>query len=145
MGGALGAPPAPDATLRFVAQARRDPEGAPLQRIQIVKAWHGGDGVFHQAVHDVARVAPGAAVDPETCALSGPGAPALCATWSDPDFDPEQAAVYYARVVENPSCRWTTWKCLALPEAERPDGCSDPRVPRTIQERAWTSPIFFTP
>jgi len=48
-------------------------------------------------------------------------------------------------VVENPSCRWTTWKCLAMPAGERPNGCSDPRVPKTIQERAWTSPIWFTP
>jgi hypothetical protein len=145
MGGAVAAAPAPGAALRFVAQARRDPEGAPLQRIQIVKAWHGGDGAFHEAVHDVARVEPGASVDPETCAPSGPGADALCATWSDPDFDPGRAAVYYARVVENPTCRWTTWKCLARPAGERPDGCADPRVPRTVQERAWTSPIWYTP
>jgi hypothetical protein len=145
MGGALTGPPSGEAKLRFVAQARRDPEGAPLQRIQIVKAWHGDDGAFHQAVHDVARVAPGASVAPATCALRGPGADALCATWSDPDFDPSRAAVYYARVVENPSCRWTTWKCVALPADERPDGCSDPRVPRSVQERAWTSPIWYTP
>jgi len=55
------------------------------------------------------------------------------------------AAVYYARVIENPSCRWSTWHCLDIPEAERPDGCSDPRVPKTIQERAYTSPIWFEP
>jgi hypothetical protein len=134
-----------DATLRFVAQARRDPEGAPLQRVQIIKAWHGSDGAFHQAVHDVARGSPGASVNPETCEQSGEGADALCATWADPDFDPNRAAVYYARVVESPSCRWTTWKCLSLPAGERPDGCTDPRVPRTLQERAWTSPIWFTP
>ena len=54
-------------------------------------------------------------------------------------------AVYYARVLENPSCRWTTWQCLALSEAERPPACSDPRVPRVIQERAWTSPIWYRP
>jgi hypothetical protein len=145
MGGTLASRPSPDATLRFVAQARRDPEGAPLQRIQIIKAWHGGDGTFHQAVHDVARVSPGASVDPDTCALRGDGADTLCSTWTDPDFDPDRAAVYYARVVENPSCRWTTWKCLSLPAEDRPDGCTDPRVPPTVQERAWTSPIWFTP
>jgi hypothetical protein len=144
MGGTISARPAGGATLRFVTQARRDPEGAPLQRIQIIKAWHGSDGAFHQAVHDVARVSPGASVDPETCALHGEGADTLCASWIDPDFDPERAAVYYARVVENPSCRWTTWKCLSLPVEERPDGCTDPRVPRTVQERSWTSPIWFT-
>ena len=73
------------------------------------------------------------------------GATVLKTIWVDPDFDPSRDAVYYARVVENPSCRWTTWKCLALPEAERPDGCRDPRVPRTVQERAWTSPVWYTP
>ncbi|MDJ0868088.1 MAG: DUF3604 domain-containing protein [Myxococcota bacterium] len=145
MGGTLPPPPRADATLRFLAEARRDPRGAPLERIQVVKAWVGDDGSFHQAVHDVARVPPGASVDLDTCALRGAGAETLCTTWSDPDFDPERAAVYYARVIENPSCRWTTWRCLSLPAEQRPDGCSDPRVPRTIQERAWTSPIWLTP
>jgi hypothetical protein len=119
--------------------------GAPLQRLQIIKAWLGSDGAFHQAVHDVARIAPGASVDPATCQPSGVGADTLCGTWTDPDFDEERAAVYYARVVENPSCRWTTWKCLSLPAEERPDGCTDPRVPPTVQERAWTSPIWYAP
>jgi hypothetical protein len=145
MGGILPPRSSPDATLRFVAQARRDPMGAPLQRLQIIKAWLGSDGAFHQAVHDVARIAPGASVDPATCQPSGVGADTLCGTWTDPDFDEERAAVYYARVVENPSCRWTTWKCLSLPAEERPDGCTDPRVPPTVQERAWTSPIWYAP
>ena len=60
-------------------------------------------------------------------------------------IEPGRAAVYYARIVENPSCRWSTRRCLALPEAERPDGCSDPGIPKTIQERAWTSPIWIEP
>jgi hypothetical protein len=144
MGGTLGARPA-GATLRFVAQARRDPEGAPLDRIQIVKAWYGRDGQFHQAVHDVARAREVASVDPETCALRGAGADLLCATWTDPDFDAERAAVYYARIVESPSCRWSTWRCLSFPSDERPDGCTDPRVPRALRERAWTSPIWHAP
>jgi hypothetical protein len=145
MGGTLPARPTPAAPLRFVVQARRDPESAPLQRLQIIKAWYGSDGSFHQAVHDVAAVPPGASVDLNDCSLRGEGADALCAAWSDPDVDPDRAAVYYARVVENPTCRWTTWKCLSLAAGERPDGCTDPRVPRTIQERAYTSPIWFTP
>ncbi len=144
MGGTLPPRPRADATLRLVAHARRDPRGAPLQRLQIVKAWLGEDG-FHQAVHDVAGGASDASVDPETCALRGGGADELCATWTDPDPTPRAGAVYYARVLENPSCRWTTWKCLELPAAERPDGCTDPRVPRTLQERAWTSPVWLTP
>jgi hypothetical protein len=145
MGGTLAGPSPAGASPRFAAEAHRDPEGAPLQRLQIVKAWHGADGAFHQAVHDVARVPDGASVDLDTCALRGPGAETLCATWTDPDFDPARAAVYYARVVENPSCRWTTWKCLALPAEKRPPACTDARVPRTLQERAWTSPIWVLP
>ena len=145
MGGTLPTAPSEGAAPRFAVHARRDPHGAPLQRLQIIKAWPGEDGTFHEAVHEVARVAGGASVDLATCQLQGPGAETLCATWSDPTFDASRPAVYYARVVENPSCRWTTWQCLALPEAGRPDGCSDPRVPPTLQERAWTSPIWFLP
>ena len=86
-----------------------------------------------------------ASVDLATCEPRGRGADALCSVWTDPDFDPARAAVYYGRIVENPSCRWTTWQCLQWPAAERPALCDDPRVPRTIQERAWTSPIWYTP
>jgi hypothetical protein len=135
----------------FAAWAHRDlgrsdtGEGL-LQRIQIVKGWVGDDGSFQQAIFDVAGDPEnGASVDPRTCEPVGAGADQLCAVWRDPDFDPGRAAVYYARVVENPICRWSTRRCLALPEAERPDGCSDPGVPRTIQERAWTSPIWIEP
>ncbi len=146
MGGTLPEGEADDAAPSFLVHARRDPEGAPLQRIQIVKAWHGGNGIFHQAIHEVARApAEQSGVDLRTCTPTGSGADALCGVWTDPDFDRAQAAVYYARIVENPTCRWSTWACLSLPEVERPDGCTDPRVPRTLQERAWTSPIWFIP
>jgi hypothetical protein len=125
---------------------RADSGEGLLQRIQIVKGWVGDDGSFHQAIHDVAGDPDsGADVDLQTCQPRGPGADQLCAVWRDPDFDPDRAAVYYVRVVENPSCRWSTRRCLALPEAERPDGCTDPRVPKTVQERAWSSPIWVEP
>jgi hypothetical protein len=135
----------------FAAWAHRDLGRADggeglLQRIQIVKGWVGDDGSFHQAVFDVAGDPEnGAGVDPQTCEPVGPGADQLCAVWRDPGFDPGRAAVYYARVVENPSCRWSTRRCLALPETERPDGCSAPGIPKTVQERAWTSPIWIEP
>jgi hypothetical protein len=146
MGSDLPPRPASASAPQFVVSALRDPAGARLQRAQIVKAWLGSDGLFHQSVHEVAgEPANGASVDLATCEPVGPGADQLCGAWEDPDFDPAQAAVYYARVVENPSCRWSTWHCLGLPEAKRPDGCSDPRVPRTLQERAWTSPIWWQP
>jgi Protein of unknown function (DUF3604) len=146
MGGIL-APGRAGAAPRFVVQALRDPgtpeaPGALLQRIQIVKGWV-ESGESHQRVFDAAGRANGADVDLATCEPRGPGAASLCAEWTDPAFDPAQAAFYYARVLENPTCRWSTWECLALPAADRPPACSDPEVPKTIQERAWTSPIWW--
>ena len=66
-------------------------------------------------------------------------------TWRDDAFDPAHGAVYYARVVENPTCRYSTYECNALPAERRPPSCGDPAVPKTIQERAWTSPIWYEP
>jgi hypothetical protein len=145
MGGTLAKQPSPSAKLRFYVAAQGDPMGAPLQRLQIVKAWYGGDGLFHESVHDVAVAEGDASVDPESCTLQGTGPASMCASWIDPELAESRAAVYYARVIESPSCRWTAWKCNSLPQELRPDACSDPRVPRTLQERAWTSPIWFTP
>ena len=84
-------------------------------------------------------------VDPATCAPRGEGATQLCAVWRDPDFDPSRRAVYYARVLENPSCRYSAWDCLALPPERRPAHCREPVMPQVQQERAWTSPIWYTP
>ena len=148
MGGDL---PARDATAGpvFAASALADP-GTPthpgnlLQRVQIVKGWADGD-VLHQEVHDIAGADNGASVDPATCEPRGVGETALCGVWRDPNFDPARRAFYYARVIENPSCRYTARYCGNQPEAERPAVCDDPKVPKTIQERAWTSPIWYTP
>ena len=99
---------------------------------------------FHQRVIDIAGDAGNSAdVDLASCAPVGDGFANLCAVWQDPEFDPDQDAVYYARVVENPSCRWSARMCLSLPEDARPDGCSNDRLPKTIQERAWTAPIWY--
>jgi hypothetical protein len=87
----------------------------------------------------------GASVEDATCEPRGPGADSLCAVFHDKDFDPGQPAFYYVRVLENPSCRWNAYTCNALPPAQRPAACSDPTVPRTVQERAWTSPIYYAP
>lgn len=149
MGGDLTADSAVDGKgPTFLASAQQDPRDGSnlLQRIEIVKGWVDAQGRTHQAVHTVAGDSDnGASVDPDTCAVSGPGFRQLCSTWRDPDFDPAQAAVYYVRVLENPSCRWSTYDCLALAPAERPPACSDPDLPWQIQERAWTSPIWYQP
>lgn len=135
----------------FAVLATRDPgteerPGGLLQRAQIVKGWFGPRGYFHQAVYDVAGTKEnGASVDLETCETSGPGYASLCGVWRDPDFDPDRPAVYYARVVENPSCRWSWWQCSQIAPSRRPTGCSADAVPQTIQERAWTSPIWYEP
>jgi hypothetical protein len=159
MGGDLPPPPMDAGAPRFAVSALRDPgiageDAAPLQRIQIIKGWVDADGQKHEAVHEVAgNPDNGASVDLNTCALQGAGASSLCAVWEDPDFDPEQSAFYYARVVENPSCRWSTRQCLAaavdcsVPEAVPPDfaDCCNADFPQTVQQRAWTSPVWYRP
>lgn len=132
----------------FTVSAQGDPRSGAnlLQRVQIIKAWIDREGHTRQAVYDVAGdPGNGAAVDPETCAVSGPGFSQLCASWRDPEFEPDRAAVYYARVLENPSCRWSHHTCLSLPPDQRPESCSDPELPWQIQERAWTSPVWYYP
>jgi len=138
---------------RLFVRARRDglAEGRPgtsLERVQIVKGWVDADGRAGTRVFDVAGhpVEPGEAVDSATCRpKDGAGAQTLCTVWEDPHFDPTHHAYYYARVLEVPTCRWSHRQCLALPEAERPEGCSAPEIPPTIRERAWTSPIWYGP
>ena len=85
--------------------------------------------------------------------MTGPATASLCSVWSDPDFDPNERAFYYARVRESPSCRWSQWACIdAGVSCEDPasitDGfepCCAPEHRPTLQERAWSSPIWFDP
>jgi hypothetical protein len=147
MGGEIG-PVRGRRSPRFGVLALRDPgipsaPGTPLQRVQIVKGW----------VDVAGDAANGASVDTDTCARSGPGSDSLCAVWSDPDFDASQRAFYYARVLENPTCRWSTILCNeegidCTDPAGVPAGyeeCCNPDVAKTIQERAWSSPIWYRP
>ena len=148
MGGDLPSRPEGADAPTFVVSAMRDlgtPEhpGALLQRAQIVKGWADAEGHFHQQVFDVAGGENGARVDLQSCEPRGSGHDSLCRVWTDPSFDPSQRSVYYVRVLENPSCRWNQLQCLSLPADERPPSCADPSVPKVIQERLWTSPIWY--
>lgn len=141
------------ATPEFFVWAIRDPDSAPLQRLQIVKGWVNADGSTDERIYDVAcadglQVDPdtrrcpdnGATVDLATCEFgSDRGAAELEAVWRDPQFDAQQQAFYYVRVLENPTCRWSTWDALRAGVAPRPG------LPATIQERAWSSPIWYAP
>jgi hypothetical protein len=168
-----------DESLRFLVSAMKDPgspasPGTDLQRLQVIKGWLDAEGNTHEKVYDVAGNADnGAWVDEETCAVTGSGSAELCAVWQDPEFDSSQDAFYYVRVLENPSCRWSTRQCqvagvnpfaencaeqATAREAELHDEgargqifqrcCLDPAqepfYSPVIQERAWTSPIWYS-
>lgn len=138
---------------RFLAEAGKDPDGPMLDRIQIVKGWLDRRGESHERVYDVAW-SPERVIDPATGKLepvgstvdvakaayeNSIGAAHLSVVWQDPAFDPEVRAFYYARVIEIPRPRWTAYDAaffgLDLPE----------EVPMVIQDRAYTSPIWYTP
>ena len=149
MGGVL--PAAAGDAPRFVVSALRDAMSVPLSHVQIVKGWLEG-GEARWQVFDVAGdPANGATVDPLTCEPSGDGADGLCDVWTDPSFDPSEPAVYYARVLENPTCRWHAYICnangvdCAAPETvtEGFEGCCE--WPAEQRERAWSSPIWYRP
>ena len=141
-----------DKAPKLVVWAIKDPAGVNLQRIQIVKGWTKGgetfEKVFDVACSDGLRPDPktwkcpdnGATVNLTDCSLpAGKGAAELSATWSDPEFDKADRAFYYARVLENPSCRWSTYAALAANKS------IPKKSPSTIQERAWSSPIWYEP
>jgi len=137
----------------FLLWALADAMSAPLQRLQIVKGWVDSENETHEIVYDVAcsgakPVDPashrcpdnGARVDLSDCSISaGIGDAQLRTLWRDPAFDSEQRAFYYARVLENPTCRWSTWDALRAGVEPRSD------LAKTIQERAWSSPIWLNP
>lgn len=159
MGGELSKPPAADAAPVFMVAAQQDagtPDapGLPLQRLQLIKSWLDGAGERREQVLDIAGSADnGASVDLSTCEPRGSGHAQLCTVWRDEQFDPQQSAFYYARVVENPSCRWSQRQCVAAGvNCAQPDSvpdefancCAAEHRP-VVQERAWASPIWYTP
>jgi len=151
MGGDLSTAPKGKSST-FLVSAIKDPDGANLDRIQVVKGWLDADGELHEKVYDVAvsdgrwilrgkavrRV--GSTVDLETASYSNSiGDTQLTASWTDPDFDPSLRSFYYARVIEIPTPRWTAFDEVRF-------GIEmDPEVTRVLQERAYTSPIWYTP
>lgn len=151
MGSDMPARPASSGLPTFILQATKDPEGANLDRIQIVKVWLIAGG-YREKVFDVAlsggrrddanghAPAVGNTVDLRTGAYTNAiGAANLAVVWRDPEFDPKAPAVYYARVLEIPTPRWST--LLAI-KNHLPVPASSPA---SIQQRAWSSPIWFTP
>ena len=153
MGGDLTAAPKGKTAPNFMVYALRDPIGANLDRIQIIKGWLDKDGKTHERVYDVAvsdgrkidkdgrcRTPVGNTVDIEAANWTNTiGASELGTVWTDPDFDPKQKAFYYARVIEIPTPRWVLYDRLRF-------GAEIPKEARLIhQERAYTSPIWYTP
>jgi hypothetical protein len=156
---------------QFAVRAVADPIlGTPMQRIEIVKGWVDASGTPHAKLFTVAGAASGPPPAAD-CSITKTGQPEqLCGLWSDPEFDPAERALYYARVLENPTCRWSTWMCVrqnvdctkidpasgALPgNAAGYEGCctitqdaggySGKNRFDTIDERAWTSPVWYQP
>jgi len=141
-----------NATPGFIAWAARDAMSAPLQRLQIIKGTF-RNGEMSERVYDVAcsdglQVDPathrcpdnGARVDLSDCSTTpNKGAAELMAVWQDPDFIPGERAFYYVRALENPTCRWSTWDAVKAGVPPRPD------LQATLQERVWSSPIWYVP
>lgn len=152
MGGTLTSKAANAQAPNFLVMASADTESAPLQRLQIIKGWVDVDGT-HEEVIDIACAGGaeviaetnrcpdnGASVDLSDCSINDDtGVGHLSALWRDLDFRDDQRAFYYARAIENPTCRWSTWDAIRADVSPRSD------LPATLQERAWSSPIHYIP
>lgn len=152
MGADLPAPGSNDVP-SFVIHALKDPNNANLDRMQIIKGWLDSNGESHERIYDLA-VSDGREINAdgrcetpvgntvnvaEATYTNSIGSAALQVYWQDPDFDPEHRAFYYIRVLEIPTPRWTTYDAKVY-GVEIPEG-----APTSIQERAYTSPIWYTP
>ena len=153
MGGVLEAKPGEQRPVVFLIEATQDPREAPLERLQLVKAWVDAEGRAQERIYDVA-CAGGAAPDPATsrcaneprppnlatCEIAPDrGAAQLSAAIAAPDYQPGERSLYYARVLQVPTCRWSTWDAIRLEIDRLPDAVA------WLQERAVTSPIWIAP
>ena len=151
MGGDLAKAPS-DKVPSLLIRALRDPDGANLDRVQVVKGWMDAGGELQEKVYDVAwsgdrkmgrdgkLPAVGNTVDAKTATYTNTiGDPLLFAYWKDPDFDAKERAFYYVRVIEIPTPRWTTYDAVHF-GVDMIEG-----APISIQDRAYTSPIWYTP
>lgn len=163
---------------RFLVSAQKDSgtlqsPGTDLQRVQMIKGWVDSDGQTHEKVFDIAGSADnGATIDPDSCGRVGLGMQQSCTVWNDPEFDADKDAFYYVRLLENPSCRWSTLQCQSAGVNPFSESCADQAAAATIaaqengasgdvfgkccidqaqqsfyspiiQERAWSSPIWY--
>ena len=152
MGGDLAQAPS-DTSVSLLIHAVKDSVGANLDRVQVIKGWLDDDGETHEQVYDVAWAgrrtaengkvpAIGSTVDVARATYENSiGSAELSTVWMDPDFDPEERAFYYVRVLEIPTPRYSSYDAVAL--GLEPNQASD--RPVAIQERAFSSPIWYTP
>jgi hypothetical protein len=151
MGGDLSGAPAGNAP-SFVVRSLRDPDGANLDRVQMVKGWMDSSGTTHEKVYDIALsddrvVGPDGKAPPvgdtvnvsEASFKNTIGDALMFAHWTDPDFDASEHSFYYVRVIEIPTPRWTAYDAKIF-NIDMPDD-----IPMKLQERAYTSPIWYTP
>ena len=151
MGGALTRPDGESAT-RFLIRAVKDPDGANLDRVQVIKGWRDREGALHERIYDVAwsgdrGIRDGVLEDVESTVdvatatyLNTVGAAELALMWTDPDFVADEAAFYYVRALEIPTPRWTGYDAAFYRIEELPEN-----VPLVTRERAYSSPIWYTP
>jgi hypothetical protein len=138
---------------RFLIRAVKDPDGANLDRVQVIKGWHDVRGELHEKIYNVAlsdgreenwrgKVKPvGNTVDIKDASYTNTiGDPELAVVWTDPDFDKDELAFYYVRVLEIPTPRWTAYDANYFGLTELPK-----EIPMVTQERVYTSPIWYSP
>ena len=141
------------AGMRIAMQAHQDSNSVGLERLQVIKGWVDAEGRGQEKVFDIARSPVVHELDSTTCEVRGASAARLCGVWQDPEFDPDETAYYYGRVLEGPSCRWSQRQCVAAgvncDQAQTMtagyESCCQAAHKPTIRERAWTSPVWFNP